>query len=52
MNNTINGEYAKKVLAEGVPVVTEPVAQAMDNARPGRVIDDNEELVREAVDES
>jgi len=51
MDDTITKEQLKELLAEDVEAVLEQVAKAMNEARPGRIIDDSEELVREAAGE-
>jgi len=51
MDDTITTEQLKALLAEDVETMLEEVAQAMNQARPGSIIDDSEELVREAAGE-
>jgi hypothetical protein len=51
MDDRITQEQLKALLAEDVETVLEQVAQAMNAARPGSIIDDSEELVREAAGE-
>ena len=51
MDEPISKEQLKALLAEDVEAVLEQVAKAMNQARPGSIIDDREELVREAAGE-
>ena len=51
MDDRITKEQLKELLAEDVEAVLEQVAQAMNEARPGSIIDDREELVRESAGE-
>jgi hypothetical protein len=51
MDDRITKEQLKELLAEDLEAVLEQVAQAMNEARPGSIIDDSEELVREAAGE-
>ena len=51
MDDRITKEQLKALLAEDVETVLEEVVTAMNQARPGRIIDDSEELVREAAGE-
>ncbi len=51
MDDRITQEQLKALLAEDVETVLEQVAEAMNAARPGSIIDDSEELVREAAGE-
>jgi hypothetical protein len=44
-------EQLKALLADDMDAVVEKVVEAMNRARPGRIIDDSEELVREAAGE-
>lgn len=51
MAGKISKKQLKAFLAEDVETMLEEVAQAMNQARPGSIIDDSEELVREAAGE-
>lgn len=51
MDGKITKEQLKDLLAEDMETVLEEVVAAMNRARPGSIIDDSEELVREAAGE-
>jgi hypothetical protein len=51
MEGGITKEQLKELLAEDMETVLEEVVTAMNQARPGSIIDDSEELVREAAGE-
>jgi hypothetical protein len=51
MNDPISKEQLKASLREDTEAMLEEVANAMNQARPGHIIDDSEELVRTAVGE-
>lgn len=51
MDGRISKQQLKELLAEDVETMLEEVAGAMNQARPGSIIDDSEELVREAAGE-
>lgn len=51
MDGRITKEHLKALLAEDFETVLEEVVQAMNQARPGHIIDDSEELVRQAAGE-
>jgi len=51
MDGTITKKQLKELLAEDVEVMLEEVVEAMNQARPGSIIDDSEELVRDAAGE-
>jgi len=49
MSRPINKKQLKTLLAEDMETMLEEVVVAMNRARPGCIIDDSEELVREAA---
>jgi hypothetical protein len=51
MDGRISKKQLKELLAGDFEVMLEEVAQAMNRARPGHIIDDSEEWVREAAGE-
>jgi hypothetical protein len=51
MDGQIDKEQLKALLSEDIEAVLEEVVQAMNQARPGSIIDDSEELVRVATGE-
>jgi len=51
MDGRITKKQLKTFLREDMDKMFEEVAEAMNQARPGRIIDDSEELVREAAGE-
>jgi hypothetical protein len=51
MDGQISTEQLKASLGEDLEAMLEEVARAMNQARPGSIIDDSEELVREAAGE-
>ena len=51
MDGEMTKEQLKALLADDVETVLEKVVEAMNQARPGHIIDDSEELVREAAGE-
>lgn len=51
MSSRITKKQLKALLAEDMETVLEEVTEAMNQARPGRIIDDSEELVRKAAGE-
>jgi hypothetical protein len=51
MNDRIGKEQLKRLLSEDMETMLEEVADAMNQARPGSIIDDSEELVRVAAGE-
>ena len=51
MDGRITKEQLRTLLAGDFETVLEEVVQAMNQARPGHIIDDSEELVREAAGE-
>jgi len=51
MDGHITERQLKALLREDIETVLAEVVAAMNQARPGRIIDDSEELVREAAGE-
>lgn len=51
MDGHITERQLKALLRDDIETVLEEVVAAMNQARPGRIIDDSEELVREAAGE-
>jgi len=51
MDDRISKKQLKTLLSEDMDKLLEEVAEAMNRARPGSIIDDSEELVREAAGE-
>lgn len=51
MRDHISKKQLKALLSEDVETVLEEVVAAMNQARPGHIIDDSEELVRVAAGE-
>ena len=51
MNDRIGKEQLKRLLSEDIETMLEEVVDAMNQARPGSIIDDSEELVRVAAGE-
>jgi len=51
MDGRITGKQLQALLGDEVEQMFEQVAEAMNQARPGRIIDDSEEPVREAAGE-
>jgi len=51
MDGQITEEQLKALLADDMDAVLEKVVEAMNQARPGHIIDDSEEPVREAAGE-
>ena len=51
MDGQISKKQLKELLVEDIETMLEEVAEAMNQARPGRIIDDSEELVRVAAGE-
>lgn len=51
MSGQISKRQLEALLAEDMETMLEEVAKAMNQARPGRIIDDSEELVRVAAGE-
>jgi hypothetical protein len=51
MDGRISKKQLKASLREDIEAVLEEVVEAMNQARPGSIIDDSEELVREAAGE-
>ena len=51
MSDRISKKQLKALLSEDVETVLEEVVTAMNQARPGHIIDDSEELVRAAAGE-
>lgn len=51
MDGRISKKQLKELLAEDMDTMLEEVVTAMNLARPGSIIDDSEELVREATGE-
>ena len=51
MSDRISKKQLKALLSEDVETVLEEVVAAMNQARPGHIIDDSEELVRAAAGE-
>jgi len=49
MDSRITKEQLRKVLATDMERLLEEVAQAVNEAKPGHIIDDSEELVRDAA---
>ena len=51
MDGRLTGKQLQALLGDDVEQMFERVAEAMNRARPGRIIDDSEEGVREAAGE-
>jgi hypothetical protein len=51
MDGQISKKQLKALLSEDVDQMLEEVVEAMNQARPGHIIDDSEELVRMAAGE-
>ena len=51
MDDRISKEQLKEHLGGDIETLLEEVVEAMNRARPGRIIDDSEEMVREAAGE-
>jgi len=51
MDGRISKKQLKTLLSEDIETVLEEVVEAMNQARPGHIIDDSEELVRTAAGE-
>ncbi len=51
MDGQISKKHLKALLSEDIETVLEEVVQAMNQARPGHIIDDSEEWVRTAAGE-
>ena len=51
MDGRISKKQLKALLSEDIETVLEEVVQAMNQARPGHIIDDSEEWVRTAAGE-
>jgi hypothetical protein len=51
MDGRISKKQLKELLADDMETMLEEVVTAMNQARPGSIIDDSEELVREAAGE-
>ncbi len=51
MDGQVSKEQLKALLSDDVETMLEEVVEAMNQARPGRIIDDSEELVRAAAGE-
>jgi hypothetical protein len=49
MDGQISKKQLKALLGEDIEAVLEEVVEAMNQARPGSIIDDSEELVRVAA---
>ena len=51
MDGQITKKQLKDLMGEDIEAVLEEVVEAMNQARPGRIIDDSEELVRAGAGE-
>ncbi len=51
MDGRITGKQLQELLGDDMEQMFEQVAEVMNGARPGRIIDDSEEAVREAAGE-
>ena len=51
MDGQVSKEQLKALLSDDVETMLKEVVEAMNQARPGRIIDDSEELVRAAAGE-
>jgi len=51
MDDRVTGKQLQSLLSDDVAKLFDQVAEAMNQARPGKIIDDSEELVRDAAGE-